>query len=125
MLNFRLTLFVALLSCPVIAADQSLGTKLPGVSQQALDIHHSGMLFDGHNDLPWQMKIQGQSSFDVLDISKPQPKLHTDIARLRTGGVKSQFWSVYVSATTDTTGDALGFLFAGMAQFDFQVRGAV
>ena len=77
------------------------------VSQQALEIHHSGMLFDGHNDLPWQMKIKGQSSFDVLDIGKPQPSLHTDIARLKAGGVKAQFWSVYVSADTDATGDAL------------------
>lgn len=103
----RLTLWLTLLSVPAIVAAQSPARQLPGVSQQALEIHHSGMLFDGHNDLPWQMKIQGQSSFDVLDISKPQPKLHTDIARLRKGGVKAQFWSVYVSASTDTTGDAL------------------
>lgn len=77
------------------------------VSQQALEIHHSGILFDGHNDLPWQIKIKGQSSFDVLDIGKSQPSLHTDIARLKAGGVKAQFWSVYVSADTDATGDAL------------------
>ncbi len=107
MLNSRLTLCLVLLSVPVIAAAQAPVTKIQGVSQQALDIHHSGMLFDGHNDLPWQMKIQGQSSFDVLDISKTRPELHTDIARLREGGVKAQFWSVYVSASTDTTGDSL------------------
>ena len=23
------------------------------VTEEALEIHHSGMLFDGHNDLPW------------------------------------------------------------------------
>jgi membrane dipeptidase len=107
MLNFRLTLFVALLSVPVIAAAQSQERQVQGVSQQAFDIHHSGMLFDGHNDLPWQVKMLGQSSFDVLDISKPQPKVHTDIARLRTGGVKAQFWSVYVRPETATTGDSL------------------
>lgn len=107
MLNSRFTLCLLLLSVPAIVAAQSPATQMPGVLQQALDIHHSGMLFDGHNDLPWQMKIQGQSSFDFLDISKPQPKLHTDIARLKAGGVKAQFWSVYVSADTDTTGDSL------------------
>ncbi|MFT4559713.1 MAG: membrane dipeptidase [Planctomycetaceae bacterium] len=96
-----------LLSVPIITAAQSPERQVQGVSQQALEIHHSGMLFDGHNDLPWQMKIQGQSSFDVLDIAEPQPKLHTDIARLRAGGVKAQFWSVYVSADTATTGDSL------------------
>ena len=77
------------------------------MTPEALEIHSSGMLFDGHNDLPWQMRTIGMSSFDVLDIAKPQPKLHTDIARLRAGGVKAQFWSVYVPAGTDLTGDAL------------------
>ena len=79
----------------------------PTVSPAAREIHHSGLLFDGHNDLAWQMRNVGESSFDVLDIAKPQPRLHTDIARLRTGGVKAQFWSVYVPAGTDLTGDAL------------------
>lgn len=77
------------------------------VTPAAREIHNSGLLFDGHNDLPWQILNAGQSSFDVLDIAKPQPSLHTDIARLRAGGVKAQFWSVYVPAGTDLTGDAL------------------
>lgn len=103
----RLILIITLCATPAITIAQS--TKQPdvAVSEQAKRIHHSGLLFDGHNDLPWQMKIQGQSSFDVLDISQDQPTLHTDIARLRAGGVKAQFWSVYVSAGTDKTGDAL------------------
>jgi membrane dipeptidase len=36
-----------------------------------------------------------QRDIDRLDISTPQPTIHTDIARLRTGGVGGQFWSVY------------------------------
>lgn len=71
------------------------------------NVHFSGMLFDGHNDLPWQMRKIGSSSFDVLDIRKHQPKLHTDIDRLRQGGVKAQFWSVYVPADTAEAGSAL------------------
>ena len=39
-----------------------------------------------------------QGALDKLDISKPQPRIITDIARLRAGGVGGQFWSVYVSA---------------------------
>jgi membrane dipeptidase len=103
----RLILLFHLIVAPAILVAQQPDKSVTDVSQRALEIHHSGMLFDGHNDLPWQMKIQGQSSFDVLDIAKPQPKLHTDIARLRAGGVKAQFWSVYVSADTATTGDSL------------------
>jgi membrane dipeptidase len=106
MLNPRPTL-ILVMSVPVIAAAQSPAKQVQGVSRQALEIHNSGFLFDGHNDLPWQLKIKGQSSFDVLDIGKSQPTLHTDIARLKAGGVKAQFWSVYVSSDTDQTGDAL------------------
>ncbi len=90
----------------VLFGGQAAGQKLL-VSPVAREIHNSGLLFDGHNDLAWQMRKVGESSFEVLDIAKPQPKLHTDIARLRTGGVKAQFWSVYVPAGTDLTGDAL------------------
>ena len=70
-------------------------------------VHFSGMLFDGHNDLPWEIRDKGNSSFDILDISKDQPTLHTDIARLKKGGLKAQFWSVYVPAAADKNGDAL------------------
>src|SRR5215204_7023386 len=34
--------------------------------------------------------------FDRVDIAQPQPHLHTDLPRLRAGGVGAQFWSVYV-----------------------------
>lgn len=70
-------------------------------------VHEEGLLFDGHNDLPWEIREKGNSSFDVIDISKDQPTLHTDIARIRKGGLKAQFWSVYVPAGTEKTGDAL------------------
>lgn len=50
---------------------------------------------DGHNDLPWAMREVGYD-FDAVDIAAPQPQLHTDLPRLRRGGVGAQFWSVYV-----------------------------
>lgn len=74
------------------------------VSQQALDIHHRSYVFDGHNDLPWAVRTNGSRSFELLDISQPQPELHTDIPRLRQGGVGAQFWSVYVPANTAESG---------------------
>lgn len=77
------------------------------LTDQAREIHQSCLLFDGHNDLPWQYRERGMPSFYKLDISRSQPELHTDIARLRKGGVKAQFWSVYVPANTRRTGKAL------------------
>lgn len=70
------------------------------VSEKARDIHFSGMLFDGHNDLPWTLRAKAGSSFDSADIRQPQPQFHTDIPRLQAGGVKAQFWSVYVPVST-------------------------
>lgn len=62
----------------------------------ASKLHKSVPLIDGHNDLPWQYREKVKRKFSELDVSKPQPQLMTDIARLRAGGVGGQFWSVYV-----------------------------
>ncbi len=74
------------------------------VSDQARAIHQRSFIFDGHNDLPWEIRERGSRSFDKLDISQAQPQLHTDIPRLRQGGVGAQFWSVYVPAYTAASG---------------------
>jgi membrane dipeptidase len=50
---------------------------------------------DGHNDLPWAMRKVGYD-FAAVDIAEAQPQLHTDLPRLRAGGVGAQFWSVFV-----------------------------
>ena len=54
-------------------------------------------VIDGHNDLPWALREQVRYDLDQRDIAKDQSEhLHTDLARLRAGGVGGQFWSVYV-----------------------------
>lgn len=54
---------------------------------------------DGHNDLPWALREQVRYDLDARDIADDQSAhLHTDIPRLRAGGVGAQFWSVYVRA---------------------------
>jgi membrane dipeptidase len=59
-------------------------------------------LIDGHNDLPWSIRENYQSDLDRVDLRGDTrtlaTPLHTDIARLRRGGVGAQFWSVYVPA---------------------------
>ncbi len=76
------------------------------LTDEARAIAREALLVDGHNDLPWAMRELG-SSFAKVDIRLPQPKLHTDIPRIREGGLKAQFWSVYVPASTDLSGNAL------------------
>ncbi len=78
------------------------------VTDAARKIHAAGFVFDGHNDLPWMVRTEAGSSFDQADLVKPLgPKFHTDIARLRSGNVGAQFWSVYVPASTSKEGKAL------------------
>ncbi|MFF0741077.1 dipeptidase [Streptomyces sp. NPDC004111] len=60
---------------------------------------------DGHNDLPWALREQVRYDLDRLDIGADQSAhLHTDLARMKSGCVGAQFWSVYVR--TDLTGDS-------------------
>ena len=68
------------------------------LTDEALKIHRAALLIDGHNDLPWQYRQKADLSFQNLDIARPQKSLHTDIPRLKQGGVGAQFWSVYVAA---------------------------
>lgn len=77
------------------------------VTAEARKIHSEGFVFDGHNDLPWAIRTNGSSSFQKIDISKPQPGMHTDIARLQQGNVGAQFWSVYVPSSTMKKGTSL------------------
>ncbi|MEU3755144.1 dipeptidase [Streptomyces olivoreticuli] len=59
---------------------------------------------DGHNDFPWALRQQVRYDLDRRDIATDQSAdLHTDLPRLRAGGVGAQFWSVYVR--TDMAGD--------------------
>jgi membrane dipeptidase len=64
--------------------------------ERARALHKQTPLIDGHNDYPWELRQKAQGDLDKLDISRPQPSLMTDVARLRAGGVGGQFWSVYV-----------------------------
>lgn len=108
---------VLVLVIATVAAAGSLRGDEPGgkeprrglvkVSAAAAELHAGGVLFDGHNDLPWEIRSRGNASFAELDISQSQPQLHTDIPRLREGGLKAQFWSVYVPAETTDTGNSL------------------
>jgi len=55
-------------------------------------------VLDGHNDLAWALREQVGYDLSRRDIAADQSAhLHTDLPRLRAGGVGAQFWSVYVS----------------------------
>jgi len=55
-------------------------------------------LVDGHNDLPWTIRVTDDLDLDRTDLARPVPAAQTDLGRLAAGGVGTQFWSVYVPA---------------------------
>lgn len=69
------------------------------LTDEARRIHQEALVVDGHNDLPWQFRTRANRSFLQLDIARPQKALHTDIPRLRQGGVGAQFWSAFVPSS--------------------------
>jgi membrane dipeptidase len=79
---------------PAVAQDP--GDRLPPISERARRVHAAGLLFDGHNDLPWRLRTEGDFALTKLDLSRRLDSGQTDIPRLRAGGVKAQFWSVYI-----------------------------
>ena len=55
-------------------------------------------LIDGHNDIPDAIRERG--GLDSVNFAVLQPKLMTDITKLRAGAVGGQYWAAYVPVTT-------------------------
>ncbi|QKV94579.1 membrane dipeptidase [Streptomyces sp. NA02950] len=71
---------------------------------QARELLTTHPVVDGHNDLPWALREQVRYDLDRRDIAADlSAHTHTDLPRLRAGGVGAQFWSVYVRS--DFSGD--------------------
>jgi membrane dipeptidase len=86
------TLLLAVLASMTVLSAQSGDAAL---LTRARALHKQVPLIDGHNDYPWEVRQKAGRDLARLDIASSQPTIHTDIARLKTGGVGGQFWSVY------------------------------
>lgn len=54
-------------------------------------------VIDGHNDLAWELRVREFGRERFVDGA---PELHTDLSRMRAGGMGGQFWSVWVPDDT-------------------------
>lgn len=88
----------------LLAAPPSAARTPQQVAEAAL---RAAPVWDGHNDLPGQLRERRQdmlAGFDFADTAataepgRNRVAMHTDLRRLRAGRVGAQFWSVYVSA---------------------------
>ena len=99
-------LVLCLFLCVAVAADEPKRQTVV-LTDEARAIHRDALLVDGHNDLPWQFREKKNLGFRTFDISRPQKALHTDIPRLREGGVGAQFWAAFVPVETRKKGTAV------------------
>jgi len=80
----------------LVVLSMTVATAQTDYLARARALHKQSLLIDGHNDYPWALREHDAArSLDTLDISRPQPSIMTDIARLKEGGIGGQFWSVY------------------------------
>jgi membrane dipeptidase len=100
-------LLAGLLIGGMVAAAPPVARRPVVVSDEARRIHAESLVADGHNDLPWELRTRSDGGFVTFDISRRQSRLHTDLPRLRAGGVGAQFWSAYVPVSTVAKGKAV------------------
>lgn len=95
---------IALLATPAMAQESRSPEQVAAAALEASPV------FDGHNDVPIQLRarfgnvINDFDFTDTSDTGETHPAgrvMHTDLPRLRAGGVGAQFWSVYVSASLE------------------------
>ena len=81
-------------------------------------------VLDGHNDLPWHHREIAGYDLDRCDIALEQPELHTDLPRMRAGGLAAQLWSVWVpcelpgEAAVTATHEQVDFVEAVCARYE-------
>lgn len=88
------------------AAEVEPAPPLDPALEEALIALDIAPIFDGHNDVPYQLRIRFENQIDGFDFTDttgtganhPQGRMmQTDLDRLAAGRVGAQFWSVFVS----------------------------
>jgi membrane dipeptidase len=71
-----------------------MGVRMPE-GEGIVELLRAAPLIDGHNDLAWELRKAREEGEDP-DVGASAPRFHTDLPRLEAGGLRGQFWSVYV-----------------------------
>jgi membrane dipeptidase len=58
--------------------------------ERAARLHRDAIIVDGHNDIPSVILGSG------VDLGETRPRTHTDLARMKAGGITAEFFSIYV-----------------------------
>jgi membrane dipeptidase len=86
------TRFLLPLVTVILAVGQSPAQNRAVSDAEVMRVHRSTLLIDTHNDVP-SRTVEG------FDIGSRTGSGHTDVTRLKEGGVGAQFFAVYVAAS--------------------------
>ena len=76
---------------PVAPIDPSAGGKSGGdLEQHAAALHRDAIVVDTHNDITSAILDEG------FDLGAPNGKTHTDLPRMKAGGITAEFFAIYV-----------------------------
>ncbi|HEX8064266.1 MAG TPA: dipeptidase, partial [Allosphingosinicella sp.] len=91
-----------LLAAALIAAPAAAKPRGDTAEQRVERVLAATPVIDGHNDLPWEIRDAYDFWRKPLDLegdtSRIEPRLQTDLPRMRKGGMGAQFWSVWIPA---------------------------
>jgi membrane dipeptidase len=82
----------------LFASAAPLASPVDTTFDWARRVHRDAVVVDGHNDLPYRIRGLGPLDPTRMDLTQRRSDGHTDIPRLREGGVDVQFWAAYVAA---------------------------
>lgn len=80
-----------LLACATLYAQAPGRTKRTVTDAEVTRVHKSAILIDTHNDIT-------SNTVDGADIGQPGTETHTDLPRMKKGGMGAQFFAVFVAA---------------------------
>src|SRR5215210_1542467 len=113
LLTSHLSLLTLLMAFPAAAQTQDRALE------HARKLLKSTPLIDGHNDLPWEIRVSKTAPRDVAAFNlRAQAPKHTDLGRMQEGEVGAQFWSIYIPGEIKDSGYAR----VQLEQFDIARR---
>lgn len=105
--RFHVTGFLLCLLASISLFAQTKTQDHEAALRRAHALLKSTPLVDGHNDLPWVIRIDAKAPRDVEAYDLRQRTTgDTDLQRLREGRVGAQFWSVYIPGEIKAEGYA-------------------
>src|SRR5579863_6215276 len=92
-MNSTLRLAGAILLCAALLSAQAPGRKKRTVTdEEVMRVHQSAILIDTHNDIT-SRTVAG------FDIGEPSTETHTDLHRMKKGGMGGEFFAVFVASS--------------------------